>query len=126
MNISRQCAHKWWRRYRDEGVEGLRDRSSRPQSCPHQTPVRVERRIVALRQSRRLGPARLAGVGKKELDACLANKAIEDQVAQSRLTAAQKLGVASTPTFFVNGKKYEGEPTAEAFDKLLTGLAQKS
>ena len=62
MNISRQCAHKWWRRYRDEGVDGLRDRSSRPWSCPHQTPARVERRIVALRQSRKLGPARLAGI----------------------------------------------------------------
>ena len=62
MNLSRQCAHKWWRRYRDEGVAGLRDRSSRPLSCPHQTPARVERRIVALRQSRRLGPARLAGI----------------------------------------------------------------
>ena len=62
MNISRQCAHKWWSRYRDEGIAGLRDRSSRPHSCPHQTPARVERRIVALRQSRQLGPARLAGI----------------------------------------------------------------
>lgn len=62
MNISRQTAHKWWRRCRDEGVIGLADRSSRPWSCPHQTPARVERRIVALRQSRKLGPARLAGI----------------------------------------------------------------
>ena len=62
MNISRQCAHKWWRRYRDEGIDGLRDRSSRPLSCPHQTPARVERRIVALRKSRKLGPARLGGI----------------------------------------------------------------
>jgi transposase InsO family protein len=62
MNVSRQCAHKWWRRYQDEGVAGLADRSSRPHSCPHQTPARVERRIVALRQSRKMGPARLAGV----------------------------------------------------------------
>jgi transposase InsO family protein len=62
MNISRQCAHKWWRRFRDEGTAGLEDRSSRPESCPHQTPARVERRIVALRQSRKLGPARLAGI----------------------------------------------------------------
>jgi transposase InsO family protein len=62
MNISRQTAHKWWRRYRDEGAGGLEDRSSRPWSCPHQTPARVERRIVALRQSRKLGPARLAGI----------------------------------------------------------------
>lgn len=62
MNISRQCAHKWWRRYRDEGISGLEDRSSRPRHCPHQTPARVERRIVALRQSRRLGPARISGI----------------------------------------------------------------
>jgi transposase InsO family protein len=62
MNISRQCAHKWWRRYLNGGVEGLEDRSSRPRSCPHQTPARLERRIVALRQGRKLGPARLAGI----------------------------------------------------------------
>jgi transposase-like protein len=62
MNISRQCAYKWWARYRVDGVDGLTDRSSRPWSCPHQTPARVERRIVALRRSRQLGPARLAGL----------------------------------------------------------------
>lgn len=62
MNVSRQCAHKWWRRYLDEGRAGLEDRSSRPLSCPHQTNARVERRIVALRQARKLGPARLAGI----------------------------------------------------------------
>jgi transposase-like protein len=62
MNISRQCAHKWWRRYQAEGLAGLEDRSSRPHRCPHQTPARVERRIVALRRSRKLGPARLAGI----------------------------------------------------------------
>jgi transposase-like protein len=56
MNISRQCAHKWWRRYRDEGLAGLEDRSSRPHRSPNRTPARMERRIVALRVSRRLGP----------------------------------------------------------------------
>ena len=62
MNVSRQTAHKWWRRYLAEGPAGLQDRSSRPRWCPHQTPPRVERRIVDLRRSRRLGPARLAGI----------------------------------------------------------------
>lgn len=62
MNISRQTAHKWWQRYLLEGAAGLVDRSSRPHSCPHQTPARVERRIVALRHARKLGPARLAGI----------------------------------------------------------------
>ncbi len=69
---------------------------------------------------------RLAGIGKKEFDACFTDKALEDQVAQSRLTAAQLLGVNSTPTFFINGKKYEGEPSVEAFDQLLSRLPAKS
>jgi protein-disulfide isomerase len=69
---------------------------------------------------------RLAGIGKKEFDGCLADKALEDQVTQSRLTASQQLGVNSTPTFFVNGKKFEGEPSLEAFEQLLSGLAAKS
>lgn len=66
MRISRQCAHKWWQRYQADGVDGLVDRSSRPKSCPHQTPARIERRIVALRvalrEARKLGPARLGGI----------------------------------------------------------------
>ncbi len=37
----------------------MKDRSSRPRSCPHQLPRRVERRIIALRVSRRWGPARI-------------------------------------------------------------------
>jgi protein-disulfide isomerase len=70
--------------------------------------------------------ARLAGIGKKDFDACLANKGVEDQVAQSRLTATTALGVDSTPTFFVNGSKFQGAPTEQAFEELLTGLASKS
>ena len=70
--------------------------------------------------------SQLAGIGRSEFDACLANKTVEDQVAQSRLTATQQLGVNSTPTFFINGNKYEGEPTVEAFDQVLSGLAAKS
>ena len=70
--------------------------------------------------------AQLAGVSKKKFEACVADKALEDQVAQSRLTAATKFGVNSTPTFFINGKKFEGEPTIEGFEQLLSGLAEKS
>lgn len=62
MNISRQTASKWWHRYLVSGLAGLEDRPSRPRSCPHQTPARLERRVVALRQSRKLGPARLGPI----------------------------------------------------------------
>jgi protein-disulfide isomerase len=70
--------------------------------------------------------AKLGGIGNKEFAACISDKKLEDQVAQSRLTAAQQLGVDATPTFFVNGKKFDGAPTLEAFDKALSGAAEKS
>jgi protein-disulfide isomerase len=70
--------------------------------------------------------AKLGGVGDKEFKICISDKKLEDQVAQSRLTAAQDLGVDATPTFFINGTKYNGEPSFEAFDQLLSGLAAKS
>jgi protein-disulfide isomerase len=70
--------------------------------------------------------AKLGGIGDKQFKACSEDKKLEDQVAQSRLTAAQQLGVNSTPSFFINGQKFEGAPTFEAFDQLLSGLAAKS
>ena len=70
--------------------------------------------------------ALLAGLGAKQVDACLDEKGGEDRVLQAGLVASQQLGVNSTPTFFINGTKFEGEPSFEAFDKLLSGLAAKS
>ena len=60
MGISRPTAYKWWSRWQDEGPAGLVDRSSRPRSCPHQTPVELEAEIARLRSEARWGPARIA------------------------------------------------------------------
>jgi transposase len=57
MGVSRATGYKWWGRFRREGWAGLEDRSSRPRSCPHQTPRVLERRIEQLRRRHRL-PAR--------------------------------------------------------------------
>jgi transposase InsO family protein len=62
MGISRDRAYVWWRRYREEGVAGLQDRSSRPHRCPTRTRAGRERRITTLRTTRGLGPARIAGI----------------------------------------------------------------
>jgi transposase InsO family protein len=62
MGVSRKTADEWWRRWLNDGDAGLEDRSSRPHRCPHQTPAKVERRIVRLRQRRKLGPARIASI----------------------------------------------------------------
>lgn len=62
MGISRDRAYVWWRRYQAEGVSGLEDRSSRPHRSPSKLKPSIERRIVAVRRRRGLGPARIAGI----------------------------------------------------------------
>lgn len=55
MGVSRQCAHRWVRRFREWGPGGLEDRSSRPHRCPRQTPASVEAAVVHLRRTARRG-----------------------------------------------------------------------
>ena len=62
MGVSRPTAHKWVRRWREEGDAGLHDRSSRPHRTPHRTPADIEARVCDLRQARKLGPARIGPV----------------------------------------------------------------
>jgi transposase InsO family protein len=60
MGISRQCAHRWVRRFDEEGLAGLEDRSSRPHRSPRRIDQRRERRVLAARRKHRCGPAQLA------------------------------------------------------------------
>lgn len=51
--VSVRTAYKWLKRFRNEGLSGLQDRSSRPQVCPHRTSARNRRRIIRMRRQRR-------------------------------------------------------------------------
>jgi transposase InsO family protein len=54
MGVSVSTVYKWRRRYRTEGLAGLRDRSSRPHASPDKTPDDVAAKVVALRKERRI------------------------------------------------------------------------
>src|SRR5687767_5393511 len=53
MGVSRQCAHRWLKRFEEEGVGGLVDRSSRPHRTPSRTPPEIEALVVAARVEHR-------------------------------------------------------------------------
>ena len=48
--VGRQTVHKWLRRYAIGGLGGLVDKSSRPDSCPHQMPPPIEARVLEMRR----------------------------------------------------------------------------
>lgn len=58
-DISRPTGHKWIRRYQEEGLKGLVDRSHRPDSCPHATAPKVVRRILEIRDKRGWGARKI-------------------------------------------------------------------
>jgi transposase InsO family protein len=59
FQVSVSTVARWVGRYRELGVAGMTDRSSRPRHSPMRTPTRTERRIVKVRVIRRWGPARI-------------------------------------------------------------------
>jgi transposase InsO family protein len=58
--VSRPTAQRWAARYRDLGVAGMADRSSRPHHPPRRTPAPTVRKLVHLRCKQRRGSAQIA------------------------------------------------------------------
>jgi transposase len=60
FGVARQTVHRWVARYRDNGIDGLADRSHAPRAHPWRISAEVEAVICDLRTShRRWGPRRL-------------------------------------------------------------------
>jgi len=60
FGISRETGFQYLRRYRESGLDGLKDRSRRPHTSPRRTPAAMEAQIVELRQAHPWGPRKLA------------------------------------------------------------------
>ena len=67
--ISRKTGYKWAARFVADGVDGLKDRSRAPDTCPHRTKDRVVEALLAARRAHpSWGPRKLLGylVRRKE------------------------------------------------------------
>jgi protein-disulfide isomerase len=58
--------------------------------------------------------AKLAGFTEDSFRACLSDKDLQGKVVATQQKGASEFGVEATPTFFINGRRYEGSlPAAE-------------
>ena len=58
FQISREVGYKWLKRYRQEGLPGLADRSRRPQHSPRRAEPAVEQHVLSVRDRHRAWGAR--------------------------------------------------------------------
>jgi protein-disulfide isomerase len=63
--------------------------------------------------------AKQFGFTEESFNACLTNQSTMNGISATRDRAATKLGVSSTPTFFVNGKKVSGDVSIETLEKEI-------
>ncbi len=67
-----------------------------------------------------------SGFTKDSFDKCLKDEKLLENIKATRDKANKSYGVNSTPTFFINGKRYEGaSDSIEAFVKALVPLVKK-
>jgi len=85
----------------------------------HQSDWVVQKPLVPL-----LKIAKQMGFTEQSFNACLANQKLIDGIEWVRKRAAEKFGVDSTPTFFINGKIYRGDMTAEELETALQAPAE--
>jgi transposase len=93
FGITRQAFYKWLRRYEEQGLEGLRDRSRRPHVIPHETKPEVVGKIIYLRQHYHFGPYKISMYLKPYHDVAVSPSGvwrILKRLKMSRLPASQR------------------------------------
>lgn len=69
--------------------------------------------------------AKLGGLGEAEIDACLADRGMEEAILQMRLAGQQQFDIRSTPTFIIDGKAYPGNRTVDEFAAIIDPLLER-
>jgi protein-disulfide isomerase len=65
---------------------------------------------------------RQAGFTQETFEACLKNQQIYDGVNAVRTRGTEKFRIDSTPTFFINGRKYSGALSPQELDRIIEPL----
>jgi len=59
---------------------------------------------------------------ENEMDKCLTDKKLEEKILNERIEAQKSYKVSSTPTIYINEKKYEGSRDYKSFKKAVDKL----
>ncbi len=91
--ISRQCYYGWLRRYQDHGIDGLKDRSSRPRHSPRVTQAEGDREDPLVAEALPLRLAKIAMYLARYHDVTISTSGvwrILKRLGMNRLPASQR------------------------------------
>ena len=61
-------------------------------------------------------------LSENQMDACLVDKVLEEKILNQRIEAQKNFKIKSTPTIYLNKKKYEGKRDYKSFKKEIDKL----
>ena len=62
------------------------------------------------------------GLNNKNMDNCLSDEKVQDEILNERINAQKNYKISSTPTIYINKKKYKGDHEYKFFKKELDKL----
>ena len=63
-----------------------------------------------------------SGLNNNKMDNCLNNETAQDEILNERIEAQKKYKIQSTPTIYINKKKYKGKHEYKSFKKTIERL----
>jgi len=63
-----------------------------------------------------------SGLSNNKMDNCLNNETAQDEILNERIEAQKKYKIQSTPTIYINKKKYKGKHEYKSFKKTIERL----
>jgi transposase InsO family protein len=142
--VSTPTAYKWLKRYRQEGLAGLQDRSSRPPTCPHATSPAQQQRIIELRRQRRTYRqiAQVVGISMSTIARVLAraglnrlsalepvrpaNRYVHDRPGDMLHLDIKKLGRFKRPGHRVTGDRQQGTSRGAGWEYIHVAIDDHS
>ncbi|MBL6785424.1 MAG: DsbA family protein [Rickettsiales bacterium] len=69
--------------------------------------------------------AKIIGVSGKQFHDCMADKELEEKILNYRYNVSNTFNISSTPSFIINGKKYNGNNSFSAMSEYLMKLLEE-
>jgi transposase len=123
IDRSRRQLQRIVKRFREEGIKGLRFKSKKPYNILNKTPIEIEKRIIKVRKATGFGPEQLANIVNESLNVKDNVVVVEQQISKTtayNILARHSLVDAEKKKMVKEYKSFERDKPDELVQADLT------